>query len=594
MDKKEHISEDVGKTAARYSQALYKQLLAADTPDSPILQEFTAWVKKMNGFKTLEDIKNDNNLEYYIFLFLCEHNIIFRLTVQNRFDLLLEFLTALTAKHRTPRDPRDRDQNKQSMEELPSALSKTTTPVEDVFAHLKALESAKIQFEVWCTLHKALKELKHEHLVAQRENRRDAAAALTPILDKMYSEIDTDEDEDDFDIAFRAAIAALQKRHQARVHEMDRECGKTKQTPSRVRASAQRTIALFNEGRNDIFGVMDAHPERTAVHRRASQKICSEYDNAFSKINKKYNTLIAMLEVRVEELCTENKATQKKYLEKVGELASEIQREFRDNLDGNQKHAFAQFQQKLGVHVKAIEQVKNPEDLQAILGACAQDLTMLIRPLQKNPNMRSGIVALEETQKILHNFAYQKPEKHHLWQKNSSGTCVASEIEALQQEHPLSKQSPASELGRLFLATDISDTADTTSGISLNRFGDSPPRDVSLQKEAKITLQGMRAEKSTDGILALMNDIQKKFEEAKEDEEDPISASEEEIQAINKLIEGLQRSAREANSLDSSDLEELQDKIDKLQIKHPENNALPEVAINLAKLTSQPQNKNNI
>jgi hypothetical protein len=93
---KQPLPDEFEKTATLYNKALSAQLLDAKDPDAPVLKEFSAWVSKISGLKTLEDIKDDNNLEYYAFLFLMEHNIIFRLTVQNRLDLLLEFLTALT------------------------------------------------------------------------------------------------------------------------------------------------------------------------------------------------------------------------------------------------------------------------------------------------------------------------------------------------------------------------------------------------------------------------------------------------------------------------------------------------------------------
>jgi hypothetical protein len=460
-----------------------------------------------------------------------------------------------------------------------------------VSARLKALESAHIRLQLWLTLHESLDELNHEHYVAQRENRRDLMHDLNPVLNDMYYEIlhpeYPHEDPSEDLSALREAIRALQQRCQARASEIDHECARTNLSTPEAQASARRTTQLVDETRVDMFKTMDKHPRATERHRRASQVTFDEHDAKLVKINKKYDALIKILETRLDELCAENKATQKEYLQNIGSLASETQQEFKNVLDENQKHAFSQFQAKLDSHIEAIERVKNPKDLQAILGACSQDLATLTHPLKAGNKMPLGVERLEQAQKLLGALAHEKAILAQPLINDNGTSNLLSGAKGFQKEYLQDKQPSTSVLGELLHTEDIGNINAANS----MKFGDSPPHRITLQEETKNTLRTMREPESTDEILVLMKNIQEKFEEAKLDDDDPISAPEEEIQAIEKLIEGLQANAREGSSLDKADLEMLQEKIDELQITYSENNALPDISQNLTKLIPQNQNR---
>jgi len=89
-----HISpeERLKRIMGNPSDAILKQ---GDLSDAtyPLLVSYLEWLRRLNGVHNKNDVIRQNEQIFNEFIHLCEHNLLFFLTVTGRFDVIRKLFT---------------------------------------------------------------------------------------------------------------------------------------------------------------------------------------------------------------------------------------------------------------------------------------------------------------------------------------------------------------------------------------------------------------------------------------------------------------------------------------------------------------------
>ena len=528
------------------------QTLLSDA-HSPITQKFNAWIRKLNGFKTQEDIKEDVEREHYIFVYLCETNYIFYLLAHNLLHLLNKYLNELTDTHKLrihrlhhmvlPKDP---------LETAIQFKSVLKSPEQNIYLHqlLEYLhhmaEQQNLQLNLWFHTAHQLRQVEFEHYQAIRDNRQQAYQSLFHVLEQTVSDTNTHE-------PFYQHLHNMYEQERAQYFDLQTESIKPCINPDgtqnleAMKQSQDKVVQAYEHLKKTLMTALSAPQyqanEKVQIYLSQVNTKAYQYDRELEIINTKFNALKNILQQRLETLRSNCKEEQKKLIDNLSELIG-CTKDNCSDLTKDEQSAFSHFIHQLKTHKENIDSIKTPESLQKIIGLCAHDLNDFIDQIKNNPQLKTTLTQLSDIKKLL----MANATKAHL-------------PEAMLEEKMLPKAAPLQP--------------------SLIKRAES----IATTQVFKAEIHKLSSPSLLDPhLFELLDEAERNFTAAKINPANPIDPEDEDVKIIETLFSKTKKTHIGSDENQYKNIDDLLNKVKSLKLFNPKNMELKDAMKNLDKL----------
>ncbi len=540
--------------------------------DTPATRAHDVRIRKASGIKTQEDVKEEIEAAYALFIYLCKTDYIFYLRVNHLFDELFTYLNELTPNKKTggtqkatkPLKPREFTTTVHKTLESSDELRKIHQLLDEL--NRKIIEDDS-KLDQWLYTARQLREVKFEHYFAVRDNRHEAHVALFNVLEQAVN-----------DQALKGqphyeALVRVYEQEKVNLAHMRHEVATNYINPDgsqnlkAMQESAEDVSRRYESAKNNILSLLQK--PGLGVYKKQADDVITQADEKLEAINIKYNTMIEALELKLKTLSIDSKKEKKNIIAGISSIIKQTQEVMNENLSPREHAAFRDLLRQMNKHSESIDNVTTPEALQGILGSVAHDLNQFIDVVKDNPNLTTILPKLKEVQGLLATKARQSP--------------VAYEPSSPTEEHKVKLTSPIAPV-------DIGINASSADTGALKN-------DAPLQAHSAIykdQLSQLRTETIPEAhtadnpLSALLSQVEDSFTQAKDAmDEVELSDAEEDLTEIGELIQQVKEDLATSKEAPHKNIEKLTKKMGDLKRDYPENNHFREADILLEQITAK-------
>jgi hypothetical protein len=560
--------------------------------DSPTQKIFSAWMRKLMGIKTPEDIEEQNAIQYYIYLFLCETNYIFYLMSHGLYSLLHEFLAQYTPKSHDENDVYQALNNPPPLSPVipylmhnPSEITQLTPTLLE-YLHQVTREE-KLGLDLWIYTRHRLKEITFEHAFNVRENRHQAYQDLFHVLEELVDIKNIDE-------PFYQEVLQIYEAERQHYLELSQECQNQyinldgSPHVEAMELSRDKVIQGYDALKTTIIDALtaldarDNHPLIKTCLIKAND-IIHKSDQTVAAINHKFNTLKEILELRIHELAHESQTEYQQLIAELGKLIKHTHTELNMHLNEEEHISFENFMKTLTGHQKKLNTLDKPSSLQALLGECALDLEEFIQLIHQNTVLSPIASTLHDIQKLLSRKATQTFTTHDPVTQKNAYHATEDLINSLPEDpqEPIhtsiqqiteSSQQKAEPLptNHQVNFSCIKQTLDFKNKTKLLREEESPPPDA----------RNMH-------YFELLTKVEQNIHHAKNSIEALSTEPNELLNEITASIQAMKAAFERAGEIPSEEINQTLEKIRELTLEHFDNAQLNEAEAHLSTLNDE-------
>lgn len=511
--------------------------------DAPATKAHDVTIRKSSGIKTQEDVKEEIELAYALFIYLCKTDYIFYLRVNHLFDALFTYLNELTLnkkigsyqKEAKPLEPREFTTTVHKPLESTDEIRRIHQFLDDL--NRKIIEENS-KLDLWLYTARQLREVKFEHYSAVRDNRHEAHVALLNVLEQAVND-EAVRGQPHYD-----ALVRVYEQEKVNLAFMQHEMGKNYTNPDgtqnleAMQQSAEDVSRRYESAKINILSVLEK--PGLGVYKKQADDVITQADEKLEAINLKYNAMVQVLELKLQKLCFDSKAEQKSIISNLSQLVQQIQKANEPNLNSHERDAFDRFVHSIDKHSESIDNVTTPEALQGILGSVAHDLNQFIDAVKDNPNLTTILPKLKEVEALLVTKAQQVP--------------LAFQPSSPAEDHNAKLAAP--DTGAL--------KNETSSQVHSTMY-----KEQLSQLRMEIIPESHAAD---NPFSELMSQVEESFTQAKEAmDEVELSEDEEDLTDIDELIQQVKEDLA-ASKAPHQSIEKLKKKMSDLMYAYPENN----------------------
>ena len=540
--------------------------------DTPATRAHDVRIRKASGIKTQEDVKEEIEAAYALFIYLCKTDYIFYLRVNHLFDELFTYLNELTPNKKTggtqkatkPLKPREFTTTVYKTLESSDELRKIHQLLDEL--NRKIIEDDS-KLDQWLYTARQLREVKFEHYFAVRDNRHEAHVALFNVLEQAVND-QAVKGQPHYEALVRVyeqeKVNLAHMRHEVATNYINPDGS---QNLKAMQESAEDVSRRYESAKNNILSLLQK--PGLGVYKKQADDVITQADEKLEAINIKYNTMIEALELKLQKLCIDSKVEQKSIISNLSQLIQQIQKTNEPNLNSHERDAFDRFVHSIDKHSESIDNVTTPEALQGILGSVAHDLNQFIDVVKDNPNLTTILPKLKEVQGLLATKAQQ--------------ALVAHEPASPAEEHKVKLAAPTAHVD-IGIKASAADTGSLKNDAPLQAHSATYKEQLSQLRPKVIP----KAHIADNPLSALLSQVEDSFTQAKEAmDEVELSEDEEDLTEIDELIQQVKTDLAASKEVPHKNIEKLKNKIGCLGTAYSENNYFREADLLLEQITAK-------
>jgi len=421
----------------------------------PILVPYYELSRKQRGVKNISEVQKENLLQYSLFMFLCEHNILFFLTVNHQFDLIKKLMTV---KKKRMKRRRRYIARRMDFYDSPLLTKKRQSPLDkllnkgqfDAWMRLLARNRKILSFMLYC-------ELQQLYCLIDFEYRRQHMAIHCDLHEEsLLKFVDSLRMDSTLDPLFRSEYGALYTRLIINQERMNMEIRKKyirvngEVDSTRQEGSLIMVAHIFSTSIDDIRCVLERCPveiSRQAVVSEILERI--RLNRRLSESKVPYAFLLEVMAGGLEAAkgsAIEDTVDYTVYLIKTLQHCSDR------HPSKNAKQALDLVVERLKVRRSAIPHTEHPQALKVVYESLAKEIEGVFGLLEPVEVLQPVLMHLKSSYQVLSSRAIYQPQYEstnieQALQSSFAGTLVAPFIDSGYQKEE--KNVLVAEMGAL-------------------------------------------------------------------------------------------------------------------------------------------------
>lgn len=520
--KRTELQAQTQEASKQYMQDLQNEL----GTDNRVNPAYQAWLRRLSGFKNVEDIKNENIQAYLSFAFLCDHNLYFNFLVHNRPDLIrIYFEKEAELKNSTDALDDDKPKTKQAVKIIQTALGiSPQAEIKPVYPDKeKEFESYAREQEIQLNQLFAWQAIHHQILVERNQVLISNRVNLVQDINQFLSDIVSSPEVNNM---LSDTVAALIADNAQRIEMIETIKNNPADSTEGLNDQLQDVRNITDDMVDFVKRILEEHPE-LAKHKDQFEDLVQSHQEDYQQKEADFNAKAEIAKAKEDMLLQDNIASKKELIEKSIEAIATIQSSWGDMTE-DQQQALLNTQTNLMQLAESISHVDTTDEFKQVLTNFNQELQTF-------------------------RAAFSDEGKAPLMQEIDRIQASAERLDEIQKK-------PVIDNVR---AQSIIDNLNNTI---------QPQKTATSQSDFKARLEEVR-ENSKPEEQKKVEKLMKLYNEAKEDKNEPLEISEENDARVSELFQALHEGSMNGG-IDPSQVEELQDQLENLLELGFENQAL--------------------